>query len=116
MRSAVRRLLPYVGRYRRDFFLGLAAALASTAISLVSPWILKLAIDDLLSGVTRGKLALYAWLLLGVALVGGFFRFQMRRIIIGASRHVEYDLRNDFFWRRCSGSRCRTTRRTAPAI
>ena len=96
MRSAVRRLLPYVGRYRRDFFLGLAAALASTAISLVSPWILKLAIDDLLSGLTRGKLATYALLLLGVALVGGFFRFEMRRIIVGASRHVEYDLRNDF--------------------
>ena len=30
-------------------------------------------------------------------MVGGLFRFLMRRIIIGASRDIEYDLRNDFF-------------------
>src|ERR1044072_4435742 len=29
--------------------------------------------------------------------VGGYFRYQMRRIIISASRGFEYDLRNDFF-------------------
>ena len=29
--------------------------------------------------------------------MGGVFRFLMRRILIGASRHIEYDMRNDFF-------------------
>ena len=74
--------------------------LFATAISLVSPWILKFAIDDLADAttvVTRGNLAFYAGLLLGVALLGGCFRFLMRRIIIGVSREIEYDLRNDFF-------------------
>ena len=74
--------------------------LFATAISLVSPWILKFAIDDLADAttvVTRGDLAFYAGLLLGVALLGGCFRFLMRRIIIGVSREIEYDLRNDFF-------------------
>ena len=74
--------------------------LFATAISLVSPWILKFAIDDLADAttvVTRGDLAFYAGLLLGVALLGGCFRFLMRRIIIGVSRDIEYDLRNDFF-------------------
>ncbi|MEJ1730921.1 ABC transporter transmembrane domain-containing protein, partial [Escherichia coli] len=33
---------------------------------------------------------------LGISLVEGFFRFWMRRILIGVSRLVEYDLRNDF--------------------
>ena len=48
-------------------------------------------------GVTRAKLAVYGGLLLAIGLVGGFFRFLMRRIIIGASRNIEYDMRNDFF-------------------
>ena len=69
----------------------------ATAIQLVSPWVLKHAIDDLTIGVTRAKLGVYAGLLLAVATAGGVCRFLMRRIIIGASREIEYDLRNDFF-------------------
>ncbi len=97
MRSAFRRLLPYVLRCRRRFILGLLCAILTTAIQLVSPWILKYAIDGLNQGVTRGKLVMYAGMLLGIALVGGYFRFLMRRIMVGASRVIEYDLRNDFF-------------------
>ena len=63
----------------------------------VSPRVLQYAVDDLYTGVTREKLALYAGLLLLIAGVAGYFRFQMRRIIVGASRGFEYDLRNDFF-------------------
>jgi ATP-binding cassette subfamily B protein len=99
MSPALRRLLPYVLRYRRRFLVGLACVGVTTAIALVSPWILKYAIDDLHRGVTRGKLALYAALILGVALVGGLFRFLMRRILVGLSREIEYDLRNAFFAR-----------------
>ena len=99
MSPAVRRLLPYALRYRRAFVLGLTCVLVTTAIQLLSPWILKHAIDDLNSGVTRQKLAMYAGLLLGVAMVGSVFRFLMRRILIGASRDIEFDLRNAFFAR-----------------
>ena len=35
--------------------------------------------------------------MLALAALGGVFRFLQRRIIIGASRDIEYDLRNDFF-------------------
>jgi ATP-binding cassette subfamily B multidrug efflux pump len=97
MRSAFRRLLPYALRCRRQFILGLLCAITTTSIQLISPWILKYAIDELNSGVTRGKLATYALLLLGIAVIGGYFRFLMRRIMVGASRVIEYDLRNDFF-------------------
>ena len=99
MGPAVRRLLPYVLRYRRAFVLGLTCVLVTTAIQLLSPWILKHAIDDLNGGVTRQKLAMYAGLLLGVAMVSAVFRFLMRRILIGASRDIEFDLRNAFFAR-----------------
>lgn len=91
------RLLRYVDRYRRPYLLGLACGVAATAIQLAGPWVLKHAVDDLLSGVTTAKVRFYALALLGLALFGGVFRFLVRRIVIGASRGIEYDLRNDFF-------------------
>jgi ATP-binding cassette, subfamily B, multidrug efflux pump len=99
MSSAFRRLLPYVSRYRRAFLIGLVCVVLTTAFQLLGPWVLKFAIDDLNGGVTRQKLLLYAGLLLGVSLVRGAFLFLMRRIIIAASRDIEYDIRNDFFAR-----------------
>ena len=97
--SPTRRLVAYMLRYRRGFALGLACTALSTVASLATPWVLKLAVDDLALGVTGAKLRTYASLILGLALVGGAFRFLMRRIIVGVSRHLEYDLRNDFFAR-----------------
>ena len=99
MGPALRRLLPYLLRYRSRFLLGFASVAVTTAVSLASPWVLKLAVDDLSSGVTRGKIVLYAGLVLAIACTGALFRFLMRRIIIGVSRNIEYDLRNDFFAR-----------------
>src|SRR4029077_14524611 len=47
--------------------------------------------------VTRQKLLEYGSLLFAIRIVGGYFRFLMRRILTGVSRHIEYDMRNDFF-------------------
>ena len=99
MRPAFRRLLPFLLKYRRQFVLGLACVVITTTIQLLSPWVLKFAIDDLTAGVTRRKLAFYAGVLLGIACVGGVFRYLMRQILIGASRDIEYDVRNAFFAR-----------------
>ena len=99
MRSAIARLLPYLLRYRRGFLLGLSSVAVTTGVSLIAPWVLRLAIDDLHAGVTRGKLVGYSAALLVIALTGATFRYLMRRIIIGVSRQIEYDLRNDFFAR-----------------
>jgi ATP-binding cassette subfamily B protein len=99
MGPSFRRLRPFVLRYRRQFFVGLFCVLVTSAIQLLPPWVLKFAVDDLQAGVTRGKLGRYAALILAIALVGAVFRFLMRRILIGASRDVEYDIRNAFFAR-----------------
>jgi ATP-binding cassette subfamily B multidrug efflux pump len=64
--------------------------------SMFSPWILKYVVDDLRQSIERSKLPIYAALILGISTLEGFFRFWMRRILIGVSRKVEYDLRNDF--------------------
>ena len=95
--SSLWRLLGFMARYRREYLLGFVSVVCATAISLLAPWVLRYAIDDLTQGVTLGKVRLYAALLFVLAAGGGVFRFLMRRIIIGASRAFEYDLRNEFF-------------------
>ena len=95
--TPVRRLFPYIRRYRREFALGFVCLIISPALFALVPRVLQYAVDDLSRGVTRGKLGQYSALLLLIAAVGGYFRYQMRRIIISASRGFEYDLRNDFF-------------------
>ncbi len=93
----LRRLLGFAVPYRRAFALGLACSVVSTGISLVSPLVLRRAVDDLGAGVTTRRLVLYGGLLLLIGGVGGVFRFWTRRILIGASRDIEYDMRNAFY-------------------
>jgi ATP-binding cassette subfamily B protein len=93
----LRRLIPYVRRQRRGIALGLVSLLLTTLLSVASPWVLRHAVDDLALGVTRQKLQLYAGLIVGLILVEGVFRYRMRMILIGTSREIEYELRNDLF-------------------
>lgn len=89
-------LLPYLGRYRFKMILGSLMIIATVASATCSPWVLKYVVDGLKHGIDKEKLLQYAALILGISLVEGFFRFWMRRILIGVSRLVEFDLRNDF--------------------
>ncbi|MEO8483158.1 MAG: ABC transporter ATP-binding protein [Acidobacteriota bacterium] len=97
MIKALERLLPYITRVRRPVALGLACILFATAISLVSPWLLKFVVDGLLRGEDRTRLAWYALGIVGLAVADGAFRYFMRTQLIGASRQIEYDLRAEFF-------------------
>jgi ATP-binding cassette subfamily B multidrug efflux pump len=92
-----RRLLGYALKYRGAFLVGFVCVVITAAVGLAGPWVLKYAVDDLMLAVDSGKVRVYAVALVALAAVGGLFRFMMRRIIIGASRDIEYDLRNDFF-------------------
>ena len=76
---------------------GMLALVLAKAAAVLTPQVLKHTIDDLTIEVTSEKLAFYASLIVGIAVVEGFFRFWMRRLLIGVSRRVEYDLRGDFF-------------------
>jgi ATP-binding cassette subfamily B protein len=93
----LRRLLPYLRRYRRGLGFGLACLLLTTAFSVASPWVLRYAIDDLTAQLTRGKLWLYAGLIVGLVTLEGAFRYYMRKVLIGISRELEFELRNDVF-------------------
>jgi ATP-binding cassette subfamily B multidrug efflux pump len=91
------RLLPQLRPHRRTILLGLLCLLATTVFSVASPWVLRLAVDDLRLAVTRQKLWTYAGVVLVLAAIEGFFRYQMRMVLIGMSREVEYELRNRVF-------------------
>ncbi len=95
--SPTRRLLSFVVRYRGRYVLGLGCVLSTAAVTLLGPWILRLAVDDLQQSVTRAKLLYYAGLIIAATAAGGVSRFLLRRIMIGASRDIEFDVRNAFF-------------------
>ncbi len=99
MTHPLAHLAPYLARYRLKIAFGFLAVCLTVAASLFSPWILKHVIDDLQSAVVLEKLPVYAGLIVGASLLEGVFRFLMRRTLIGVSRRVEYDLRNDFLQR-----------------
>ena len=93
----LRRLLPYLQRRRRALAFGLASLLGIAVFSVASPWVLRYAIDDLTLQVTARKLYLYAAALVAVVAVEGVFRYWTRLVLIGMSRELEYELRNDVF-------------------
>ncbi|GAB4118404.1 MAG: ABC transporter ATP-binding protein [Acidobacteriota bacterium] len=92
------RLLPYLARYRSRLLWGSLMVLLTNAAAVITPWVLREAVNTLQSGAaTRRLVVIYAAAIVAVSLVEGFFRFLMRRIMIGVSRLIEYDLRNDLF-------------------
>lgn len=93
----LRRLLPFLGRHRRALGLGTLSLLATTALAAAAPWVLRLAIDDMVAQLTARKLWLYAGVLLLLALVEGAARYHMRMVLVGISRDIEYELRRDVF-------------------
>jgi ATP-binding cassette subfamily B multidrug efflux pump len=97
MLSDLKPLVPYLKRYRRGFFWGGLSVVLSNGIWILFPQVLRIAIDDLNHGVTQQKILRYAALLVAVSLAKGVFLFLTRWIIIGISRDIEFDLRNDLF-------------------
>jgi ATP-binding cassette subfamily B multidrug efflux pump len=93
----LRPLVPYLKRYRSGLFWGGLCVLFNNGIWILFPQVLRRAVNDLHSGVTRQKLLTYALLILAIALIKGIFQFLTRWVVIGISRDIEFDLRNDLF-------------------
>ena len=91
------RLLHYFARYKRTLAFGALFVIGSAIFSLLKPMIIGSAVDALHGSFTRAELVRYSLMLVGAAAVEGLFLFLQRRVLIGASRHIEYDMRNDFY-------------------
>jgi ATP-binding cassette subfamily B protein len=95
--KSLRPLLPYLKKYRGSYIAGTLCVFLNNGIWILFPQIVGHAVDDLHIGVTRHKLFTYALLLLAVVGAKAIFQFLTRWIVIGVSREIEYDLRNDLF-------------------
>src|SRR5438067_10403531 len=90
-------LKPYVYKYRVQFFWGGLVLLLNNLIWIFFPQVIGRAINDLNKGITQHKIVTYSVALIAIALGKGLFQFLMRWILIGISREIEFDLRNDLF-------------------
>ena len=97
MLKPFRPLLPYLRHYQRRFVLGLVTLVIAQLVGVLVPLVIKAGIDDLTSGAALRRLLLVVGLLLALASAKAVLQFWMRWILIGISRDVEYDLRNDLF-------------------
>ncbi|MDT0631738.1 ABC transporter ATP-binding protein [Rubrivirga sp. S365] len=115
MASPLRRLNADLWRRRWLIGPGLLCAFVSSLFALVVPSVIREAIDaiprmvavqgyaagtaagDLLYGDFRNTLVLLGALVVALSAVAGVFVFLMRRLVVVASRHIEYDLRNRLY-------------------
>ena len=95
--NRLRPLVPYLKRHRLGLLLGGLCVLFNNGIWVLFPQVIRRAINDLNSGVTRQKLLTYSLLIVAIALSKGIFQFLTRYVVIGISRDIEFDLRNDLF-------------------
>jgi ATP-binding cassette subfamily B protein len=96
--KSLRPLYPYIKKYRRGFIVGALCVLLLNGIAIQSPQVIRVAIDYLeQGGKSPSKLGFYALLMVAIALTKGIFQFLTRWIVIGISRDIEFDLRNDLF-------------------
>lgn len=92
-----RTILPYLARHRGKFILGLAALLLKDVAAVAMPLMIRGAIDALTAGAPLRTVFTFSAYLAGICLVKGFFQYWMRVILIGVSRDIEFELRNDLF-------------------
>jgi ATP-binding cassette, subfamily B, multidrug efflux pump len=93
----LRKFARYFRPYRWTILLGILCILCSMSFSLFIPYMVGKAVDDLGSGITREKIIYYPLVILGINLMSGFFLFWQRRLLINTSRHIEFDMRQDFY-------------------
>ncbi len=93
----LRPLYAYMGRYRWGYVRGTLACIFTNLIAVQFPSVLGKAVDDLKNGSTRAEILFLAALLVAISLGKGVFLYAQRWILIGISRDIEFDIRNDLF-------------------
>jgi ATP-binding cassette subfamily B multidrug efflux pump len=99
MLVTLRPLWPYLWRYRRGFLLGFLALAFKDLASVAGPLIIRGAVDRFSQGAPAAQIWRFSAYLVAAAVVRGIFQYWMRVVLIGISRDIEYDLRNDLFAR-----------------
>jgi ATP-binding cassette, subfamily B, multidrug efflux pump len=90
-------LYSYMRRYRWQYVQGTLACVATNIVAVQFPRILGMAVNRIQQGTTRELILIFALILVAISLVKGVFLYAQRWILIGISREIEFDLRNDLF-------------------
>jgi ATP-binding cassette subfamily B protein len=93
----LRKFARYFKPYKWYLFGGIFFILCSMAFGLFVPLMVGRAVDDLGREVTWNKIIYYPLVILGINLMSGIFLFWQRRLLINTSRHIEYDMRQDYY-------------------
>jgi ATP-binding cassette subfamily B multidrug efflux pump len=91
------RFLRYFRRRPGAYALGFGTMIVSTGLFLAMPGLVRRAIEDLQTAVSTGKLFRLSALIVLLAVGDAVSLFFTRRILIGASRDIEYEMRQDLF-------------------
>ena len=95
-------LFGYMARYRWGYLWGTLALMATNGMKVLFPQVLGRAVNELNHlgpdpAAMRRTILFYAGLVVGIAVISGIFLYASRWILIGISREIEFDLRNDLF-------------------
>ena len=93
----LRKFARYFKPYKWTILAGIFFILCSMAFGLFIPYMVGKAVDDLTNGITREKIIYYPLVILAISLGSGIFLFLQRRLLINTSRHIEFDMRQDFY-------------------
>jgi len=94
----LRPLFSYMRRYRWGYLWGSLSCIATNAAAVQAPRVLGWAVDSLKGHYANHRMILgFAGLLVAISLVKGVFLYAQRWILIGISREIEFDIRNDLF-------------------
>ncbi len=96
-KAILKSVWPYLWKYRRDMALGMGALLLTDISKAALPLALRSGIDSLMKGFRLSLVFEFAALIVVLSAVHGIFQYWMRVILIGLSRDIEFDLRNDLF-------------------
>jgi ATP-binding cassette, subfamily B, multidrug efflux pump len=97
MFDSLRPLAPYLKRYWKALAWGGITTIVYNGLKVIIPLIIGHALNDMKTGVTEQKILFHGLRLLAVAAGSAVCLYTTRQVIIGASREIEFDLRNDIF-------------------
>jgi ATP-binding cassette, subfamily B, multidrug efflux pump len=97
MWKSLATLRPYLWRYRSGMTVGMLCLVIKDVAQAAQPLMIRGAIDSITKSIGSSAFVRFAGYLLALSVVKGIFQYWMRVIIIGISRDIEFDLRNDLF-------------------
>ena len=93
----LRSLKPYLLRYKKNLIAGFVYIILTNLFAVIGPTYIGRAIDTMNKHLDLRVVLGDAGLYFLYALLSGFFLFLVRQNIIVASRHIEFDLKNDYY-------------------